>query len=294
MHILSLKGVEMKGFIKCLYRSIPWKVRDYINFYRAFGRLPAIYNPKTFNEKILNRKRTDCINNPYFTVLADKFFVRNYVKAKIGDGYLVPLIDVFDHVDELKSKICNYSDCVIKPNHGAGMFQMVNNHLDKESSQKVMKKVSDWMKHDFYKVFGELQYKTIKRKILVEEMICDRGQVPTDYKVHIFKKQNGDYSYVLQLIDDRLTGSLTRTFYVNNIDTPYSGEHFLIEEDKKIISEAISLSNILVDDLNYARVDWYLYKGKLYFGEITLTPAAGVGTGYGKELDMLMGNEWRL
>jgi hypothetical protein len=37
-----------------------------------------------------------------------------------------------------------------------------------------------------------------------------------------------------------------------------------------------------------------VYDNQLYFSEITLTPASGYVTGLGKELDLLMGQQWDL
>jgi hypothetical protein len=61
-----------------------------------------------------------------------------------------------------------------------------------------------------------------------------------------------------------------------------SGEHELPEAC--FIHE---MSKLAVD-LVYARVDFYLVKDKIYFGEITLTP----GSGFEKFSDKVIDNEW--
>ena len=56
-------------------------------------------NPKTFNEKIQWLKLYD--STPLKTRLADKYLVRDWIKEKIGEEYLVPLIGVWDKFDDI-------------------------------------------------------------------------------------------------------------------------------------------------------------------------------------------------
>ena len=51
-----------------------------------------IENPKTFNEKIQWMKLYD--NDPLKTQLTDEYLVREWVKEKIGEKYLIPLYGV--------------------------------------------------------------------------------------------------------------------------------------------------------------------------------------------------------
>ena len=44
--------------------------------------------------------------------------------------------------------------------------------------------------------------------------------------------------------------------------------------------------------LSYARIDLYLVKGKIYFGEITLTPGSGFEPFSEKETDIKWGRFW--
>ena len=45
-------------------------------------------NPKRYSEKIQLRKLN--YNNPLYILCADKYKVREYIKEKIGDEYLIP------------------------------------------------------------------------------------------------------------------------------------------------------------------------------------------------------------
>lgn len=283
--------VIMSEFRK-IYKKIPWFFRDRISFVKIFGRFPNIKKPKTFNEKVLYRKRNACFTDPVYSILADKYLVRDYVSNKIGDEYLIPLFDSFDSVGEIKLRIGKYSDFVLKPNHGAGMVKIIDKITCDIDVDQILKVAEEWMETDYAKMAGEVHYAKIKRKILVEKRIGEEKTFLVDYKIHLFKNNNNDFSFVLQIIDDRFVGELNRTFYLDDLNNAYSGGHKLDAEHVDKIKKALELSKVLIGDLEYARIDWYINDGAIYFGEITLTPAAGLGRGYGQELDLLMGAKW--
>ena len=56
-------------------------------------------NPKTFNEKLQWLKLYD--RNPAYTQMVDKYAVREYIKNRIGEEYLIPLLGVV-----VRGRIC--------------------------------------------------------------------------------------------------------------------------------------------------------------------------------------------
>ena len=276
------------------HHDVSWKAKDKLDFYRVFKRPPNIVAPKYLNEKILYRKRHSCLTDPKYPILADKYLVRNFVSEKIGDSYLIPLYDKFFNIDELTARIKNYSDFILKPNHGSGMVQFVDKVDSQHQLINIINISNKWLNLDFSTVAGEMHYSSIPRCVLVEKRIGKKELSLSDYKIHMFRQKNNKFFYVLQIVDGRFNNQINKTFYVNNLTTPYSGKHHLDSLHIDTINKAIELSKILLDDLEYARIDWYIEDKQLYFGEITLTSEAGLGHGYGDELDLLMGEKWDL
>lgn len=82
-------------------------------------------NPKTYTEKIQWIKLYDIDNLK--TKLADKYLVRDWVKNKIGEKYLIPLLGVWDKFNDINFN--NFPNkFVLKCNHGSSMNIIV---LDK-------------------------------------------------------------------------------------------------------------------------------------------------------------------
>ena len=63
------------------------------------GKELNLENPQNFNEKIQWLKLYD--NSPLKTKLADKYLVREWIKEKIGEEYLIPLLGVWDNFDDI-------------------------------------------------------------------------------------------------------------------------------------------------------------------------------------------------
>ena len=100
-YILRLLNLYHRQWIlKTLYSTdekkekyIEKKFKENVGYEIDFSK-----KPKTFNEKIQFRKLYD--KNPLYSICADKYRVREYVKNKIGEEYLIPLYLVTDKLTE--------------------------------------------------------------------------------------------------------------------------------------------------------------------------------------------------
>lgn len=244
--------------------------------------------------KILYRK---CVHGDYplYTRLADKFAVRSYVAARIGEAHLVPLLMDSTDPHELL-QLPRWRQTVIKANHGAAMVQVVRDEPDAVQKRRIIERCGQWLRIDFSEMVREIHYRDIPPRILVERYIGEAQQVPVDYKFHMFRQADGNFHYVLQVIYGRFdTPKLAMTFFVDNLHTAF---HRIRDDGRTppcapaLLEQALELSKVLASDCDYVRVDWYIQRGKIYFGELTFTPGAGLVTGLARGLDRMMGDMW--
>ena len=74
-------------------------------------------NPQTFNAKLQWIKLYD--RNPLYTTLVDKYRVKEYVRERVGDEHVVPLLGAWDSVDAIEwDKLPE--QFVLKVNHDCG------------------------------------------------------------------------------------------------------------------------------------------------------------------------------
>ncbi|HBW3755245.1 TPA: glycosyl transferase, partial [Klebsiella pneumoniae] len=81
------------------------------------GTYPDLLNPVTLNEKICHRILF--IHNPFYTLLADKLLVRQYVEKRTNLIKLIPLVGVYNRVDDIDFDKLP-SKFVLKCNHDSG------------------------------------------------------------------------------------------------------------------------------------------------------------------------------
>ncbi|MCG7489699.1 hypothetical protein MHN79_09355 [Vibrio sp. Of14-4] len=239
-------------------------------------------NARTFNEKLLLRiKMTE--NDEIakkMSFYADKFLVKSYVESQVGAKYVIPLLGVCDELnkalwDELPERF------VIKTNFGTGELHyhiVLNKHM--ENFEDVKAKFDIALRDDWYNVTNEHTYKHIDRKIILEEYMPggDGKTSPDDFKLHMFRNEDDSFDVVIQVDTGRFE-RLARNFYdkkFNLLDISYTGSsNFDFDFPKQKAQEMIDLSEVLMGDLTYARIDWYYVNNTIYFGEITHTHVAG-------------------
>lgn len=138
-----------------------------------------------------------------------------------------------------------------------------------------------------------MHYASIPRKIIIEEKI-GVVNLPADFKFHVFEN-NGHPKWFLQIDNGRYTNHI-RNYYDSTLRLLElqvlhpNGEYQLPEAC--YIEKMSNLALKLADSLSYARVDFYLVKDKIYFGEITLTPGSGFEKFSDKEVDVEWGKYW--
>ncbi len=255
---------------------LPDSVFLFFSHRRRVGRFPRLLKPQTFNEIILDR----CLHpDPVWTILADKLAVRDYVKARVGEQYLVPLIavpEVFTRqvFDALPTAF------VMKANHGCAFVKVVRNKAD-ESFEELKKLADQWLATDFYLASRERHYRAIKPRLYFEKLLVEQsGKIPDDFKMNIFGDVNGVPNILTGVVSDRF-GSPRHDFY----DTGWNRLNIALGDYPCSTvaaprlpnwDELVRVASRLSEGLGYVRVDLYACDGQIFFGELTFTPGAGV------------------
>ena len=242
-------------------------------FLSEMGYKLNLKSPQTFNEKLQWLKLYD--RNPEYTKMVDKYEVREYIKEKIGEEYLIPLIGVYDKFDDIDfDKLPN--QFVIKCNHDSGGLIICKdkNRLDIETARK---KINRSLKTNYYYSGREWPYKNVKPKILIEKYMEDSNKSDLiDYKLFCF---NGIPKIVLVCSERFSSSNMCETWFDMNwklIDMTESGHRVDSTISKpKQLKKMVELSKKLSKNIPFIRVDWYEIGDKLYFGELTFYPASG-------------------
>jgi TupA-like ATPgrasp len=276
-------------------------------------RIKSKKNALTLQQKILYKMAYD--KNPMLTIYADKVKVREFVSERAGSEYLTTSFGEYMTIDCLtRENLPN--NFVLKSNHGSGASVICwegapkGKDLPKKKPKSVWEKYlihpddliwedlvnlsNHWMNTNYYWASGrfpEWAYKNIEPKIIAEEVLTHKGELPEDYK---FFMVNGECKFI-QVDVSRFTQH-KRDLYSPNWDLleasflyPSSGFNL---KRPILLTEMVNLARSLSAGIDFIRVDLYCTDSGIKFGELTNYPEGGTADITPKELSIRFAKNW--
>ena len=256
-----------------------------------FGKRLNLDNPQTFNEKLQWLKLYD--RNPEYTIMVDKYKVRDYIKEKIGEEYLIPLIGVWDNPDDIDFDALP-DKFVLKCNHNSGLGMCICKDKSKLNIENVKSELKKGLAQDYYLTGREWPYKNVPRKIIAEKYMTDTSDSSdfTDYKFFCF---NGYVDCVMVCLE-RSSGDTKFYFFDRNWNLKRLNTRGKNAPDGFTISKPSQMDKMfeiaakLSKGLPFVRIDLYQSNDHIYFGEITFFPDSGFDANLLPETDKYFGN----
>lgn len=231
-------------------------------------------NPVRYTEKLQYLRLYVYPKDPKVIKAAGRAGVREYLTEKGFEKYLIPIYGVFDKFDDIDfDKLPD--QFVMKCTHACAFNEIV---LDKSKFHKEesRKKFTKWLKTNYGNKTVEKHYSPIKPQIIIEKYLGSAENLPVEYKIHVF---NGKAKY-MYVVTGRGKDIRYNNYYIDW--TPFDGAQFngwkKREEGVPIPSnwnEMVQLAEEMAKDFLFVRVDLYNIDGKIYFSELTFTPAKG-------------------
>jgi len=266
--------ISDESFIKMKYKQIR-------------GTELNLKQPQTFNEKIQYLKLHD--RKEYYTNLVDKYEVRKFVKEKLGEEFLIPLLGVWEKFEQIDfSKLPN--EFVLKCTHDSGgvvICKDKNTFNFKEAKKKIQKS----LKTNYYYKGREWPYKNVKPRIIAEEyMIDESGTELKDYKIFNF---NG-IPKLIEVDYGRFTQHKRNLYdpewnYMDLMIEYPNDETYRISKPENM-EEMLKCARKLSEQFPFMRTDFYYIKGKIYFGEMTFYHGSGLELILPKSYNKILGD----
>lgn len=235
-------------------------------------------NPRDINEKIqwlMHKSDTSM-----WSVCADKYRVRDYVRSKGLEDILVPLLGVWDKAEDIDFESLP-DKFAIKCNHDSGSTHIVDKASPDYAPEAIRKDLKKHLKVKYGNVHGEMFYNDIPPRIIAEQKLeASPGHISmTDYKVWCFDGK----PYAIWACRDRSKDSVYVNLY--NLDWNLRAEasiftdHYRDGEGRferpEALDEMLAAAATLSEGFPEVRVDFYDAGGKLYFGELTFASSCG-------------------
>lgn len=280
--------MRLRRVALALISYISPKTNTILMYMSRFGRKPDLKRPHTLNEKLLKLKLERYGEDALVSRCSDKYAVRSYVEEMGCSEILNRLIAVANNPEELNLNAMPES-FVIKWNFGCGYNIMCR---DKSALdwKRVRRQLQHWGREPFWAYYSELQYRGIRKKLLVESYLGNGKCVPDDYKFYCFHGR----AECVMLCKNREERShfyfFDREWHLMriNADSRDAPEGFT-QPKPDCLDKAFEYADRLSAPFPFVRVDLYLLDGRVYFGEMTFTPAAGLDNRRLPETDLMFG-----
>lgn len=250
-----------------------------------FGRRIDLNQPRTLADKVawLGLHGDTATQSR----LSDKFAVRDYVRERNLGDILVPLVGgPWVDADDIPFDALA-TPFILKATHGCEM-NLVCTDVGELDHDKTRVAVAKWLKADYGRACLEPHYKLIPHRVYAEELLIQSGGL-VDYKIHCF---NGEPGFIL-VCSDRESELKLYLF-----DTEWNALPGLVQmigtraiPAPEKLGEMLEVARALTADFDFARVDLYEVDGRVYFGEMTFSPAAGVFPYFSEEFLLSQGRK---
>lgn len=251
------------------------------------GRLLSLKHPVRFSEKIQRLKLLN--NRKELGSYVDKYLVRAIVENKIGEKYLVPLVGVYNHVNEINKDILP-NEFVVKTTHDSGSVVVCRN-LSAFDWKAVSLKMEASLQRNYFYVTREYPYKYATPRVIIENYLDDPDNEDLiDYKFFCFSGVPKLLQITIPRIGaNNLVGYFNMDFEYLNIHTGsglVTPDHFRKPEGFQEMKE---LAGKLSEGFIHVRIDLYYVNKKVYFGEYTFHNAGGIIRFEPEEWDITIG-----
>ncbi len=260
--------------VKFMLRWLPDRAYIQLYYFAKFHKFCDLKHPKLYNEKIQWLKLNT--RNPELPALVDKYEVKDIIRKRLGEEYVVKCYGVWDRFEDIDFDGLP-ERFVLKCTHDSGGIVVCTDKasLDMEAARK---KLSYCLSQNYFYVSREHHYKDVKPRILAEEYLENGSEGLHDYKLFCFNGEPLYINYVSGRMDENAT---EEAFY----DTDWNVQPFLLHHPMvsqpvpkpACLGQLVAFSRELAKGTVISRIDFYvLQDGRIKFGEVTPYPLGGM------------------
>lgn len=251
----------------------------------SMGYVMDLENPVTYQEK-LNWLKLH-YHTPLLTQCVDKYEVKKYVGNIIGNEYIVPTLGCWNQFDDIDFSTLP-DRFVLKCTHDSASYIIVKDK-NKFNINSARKKLEKCLKKSYYYQHREWPYLNCVHRIIAEPFLDQGDQGPLlDYKFFCFDGEP-KFMYISADTSDEARTDFFDMDFVRldmrmkdpNSDS-YPPKPLKFEEMK-------TLARMLSKSFVHVRVDFYIIKNQVFFGELTFFHNGGVQPIYPAKWNRILG-----
>ena len=232
-----------------------------------------LQNPQMLSEKLCWMKLYYFPKDQLAIKCTDKYMVREHIESIGMSEYLNELLGVWDDARKIDFNVLP-DQFVLKCTHGSG-YNIIVEDNSKLDIKKTRRQLNKWLRENYGDINAEPHYDSLRK---TARIICEKFLMSeiVDYKFFCF---HGKFEFGMLILHEKglkqfitfdKEGSLAP---FTRADLAQTNTEFTMPDQ---FDEMRELSETLAANFPFVRVDWYCVDGKIYFGELTFVPTAGL------------------
>lgn len=253
------------------------------------GQMPRLFRPRGFTEKMQWRKLFD--RNPAFTLFCDKLATRDFVAARVGTAFLVPLYWT-GTTEEIPFDTL-VPPYFLKSTHASG--QVVSVSADAVPDPEILRATaSAWLQTCYFEQSGEPGYKGVPRRLMAEQtLFAGEGQPPEERRLFVF---DGKVAVINTVFVEagKLRNGAFHTRDWKRLDWHFTRLVTCDFPQPLRLAGMIRVAETLGAGIDHVRVDIFDCGDRFYVGELTPYSWGGFAHFNPPAADLAFGRYWRL
>lgn len=244
-------------------------------------------NPKTYTQKIQWLKLHNI--DPLFSRMVDKYQVREIIKEKLGESFLIPLYGAWNSFDEINFKKLP-DQFVLKTTHDSGTVIICRDKKNFDNAN-ARKKLTKSLNTNYFYKSREYPYKNAIPRIIAEQYMHDETQEElTDYKFFCFHGEPRILQITANFDGEKAVGYFDMDFYPMPFCTGQLKEDPKLFQKPGDFERMIKIAKKLSKNIVHVRIDLYYINGRIYFGEYTFHHNGGIVRFSQSEWNVIVGD----
>ena len=260
-----------------------------IKYWGMLGKKLNLEDPQLFNEKLQWLKLYD--RKPEYSVMVDKYAVKNLIADKIGPDYIIPTLGVWDKFEEIDFNSLP-DRFVLKCTHDSGGL-VVCNDKNKLNLKEAKKKIEGSLKNNYFWSGREWPYKNVRPRIIAEQYMSDNLW---DYKALGFP----DAPRMMLVYSERFENRTEYEYFYDEVWKPFGiqtiqkGHPIFPLLRQKQYESLKTISALISEQIALKRADYYEIDEKNYFCVLSGGDTRELDSFFSNNLNVDPGNLIRL
>jgi hypothetical protein len=264
-------------------------------FRHEIGALPRVALPVSYSDKMFWRRVFD--RSPAFVAYCDKLETKEIFRRFPDRLHIAETLWTGDDPAELPAGL-RHPDIVVKMNAGCDRNWFFRHRQD--DHQTFLATCRDWLSLPYGVEGIEWAYGAARRKLFAERCVAPDPRGIDEIKVQLF---GGEIFYSMIYRGEKTPEGLSAIFDQEGRRLRVTNSIVAKDPDRALpkdyrvpacYGEAMRVARELAAGTDYLRVDFMVVDGKLYGGEITPYPSAGLMTNSDPAVLAAMGRCWDL